>query len=229
MLKAIIVDDDLLSRKAIEKCIERTDGIEILAQFDSAVECEKQIDNYNCDVIFLDIEMSEMSGIEFMDTLKNIPQIVIISSKPDYAAEAFNYDVSDYIVKPIEYNRFLKAFSKVTTINDEVTKNNTSKDHLFFKKNNALIKVEFTDINYVEAYADYVSIHTDGQKIVVLSTMKAIEQRFPKNDFMRVHRSFIIRLDKIKSIEDSAVCISSKTIPVSRSYKSDFMNKMNIF
>ena len=229
MLKVIIIDDDELSRLALKKCVERAEFMEVSAEFSSALTALEVIDDLNCDVILLDIEMPEMTGIEFINQAKNIPQVVIVSSKDEYAAEAFNYDVTDYLVKPIEYPRFLKAALKVKSINEEITNNNINQDHLFIKKNNTYVRVEFSEIYYIEAYADYVNIHTIDQKFIVLSTMKAIEMRFPQQDFMRIHRSFIVRLDKISSIEENAINIGGKMIPVSRSYRPEFMKRMNIF
>ncbi len=229
MLQAVIIDDDELSRKAIKQCIERNGNIELMMEFNSAVDAISEINKLECDLIFLDVEMPEMDGLEFISMANNLPQIVIISSKSKYAAEAYNYDVTDYLVKPINYPRFIKSIEKVKTIQEGVTLNNPGKDHLFFKKNNAHIRVDFSEIQFIEAYADYVTVYAKDQKFVVLSTMKAVEQRFPKNEFMRIHRSYIIRLDKIKSIEENSVCFGEKTIPVSRSYKAAFMDKMNIF
>lgn len=229
MLKSIIIDDDELSRKALNQAISRCDNIECIKEYSSAKEALYDVEKLDCDLIFLDIEMPEMNGLEFIEKAQNIPQIIIISAKTDYAAEAFNYDVTDYIVKPFDYERFLKSINKALSINEEVLNNNANECHMFFKKNSTLVRVNFEDIYYIEAYADYVAIYSKDQKFVVLSTMKAIEQRFSSKDFMRIHRSYIIRLDKIETIEDNSVCINGKAIPISRSYKPEFIKSMNIF
>ena len=229
MLKSIIIDDDELSRKALKQAILRCEDIDCIKEYSSAENALTDIQNLDCDLIFLDIEMPGMNGLEFIKKAVNIPQIIIVSSKSDYAAEAFDYDVTDYLVKPFSYERFLKSINRALLINEEVLTNSINECHMFFKKNNTLIRVNFEEINYIEAYADYVTIYTKDQKFVVLSTMKAIEQRFPKKDFMRVHRSYIIRLDKIKTIEENSVCINDKAIPISRSCKSEFIKSMNIF
>lgn len=229
MLKSVVLDDDELSRALLKNLIEKTNNIELIAEYSNPKEALKELESLNCDVIFLDIEMPEMNGLEFIEKSKNIPQVVITSSKSEYASEAFNYDVTDYLVKPFTKERFDKSIERINEINETVTENNPNESYMFFKKNNSLIRVDFDEINYIEAYSDYVVIYTNSEKFVVLSTMKAIEQRFPSNDFMRVHRSFIVRLDKIKSIEDNSIFIAEKTIPVSRSCKPDFIKKMNIF
>ena len=229
MLKSVVLDDDELSRALLKNLIEKTNNIELIAEYSNPKEALKELESLNCDVIFLDIEMPEMNGLEFIEKSKNIPQVVITSSKSEYASEAFNYDVTDYLVKPFTKERFDKSIERINEINETVTENNPNESYMFFKKNNSLIRVDFDEINYIEAYSDYVVIYTNFEKFVVLSTMKAIEQRFPSNDFMRVHRSYIVRLDKIKSIEDNSICLAEKTIPVSRSCKPEFIKKMNIF
>lgn len=229
MISAVIIDDDELSRKAIQQCIQRCDSVELIKEYSSAVDAIQDIENLDCDLIFLDIEMPEMDGIEFIARTKNIPQIVVVSSKSDYAVESYNYDVSDYIVKPIDYPRFLKSINKVRTLKEEVI-STVIQDHLFLKKKNNLYeRVDYKDILYIEAYADYVSIHTINNKYTILSTMKAIEYRLPVDEFMRVHRSFIIRLDKISTIEENSISINGKQIPVSRSQRAGFMDKINLF
>ncbi len=229
MLKSIIIDDDELSRKALNHAISRCDNIECVKEYSSAKEALDDVGKLDCDLIFLDIEMPEMDGLEFIEKAVNIPQIIITSAKTEYAAEAFNYDVTDYLVKPFNYERFLKSINKALSINEEVLNNSANECHMFFKKNSTLVRVNFEDIYYIEAYADYVTIYSRDQKFVVLSTMKAIEQRFPSKDFMRIHRSYIIRLDKIETIEENSVCINGKAIPISRSCKPEFIKSMNIF
>jgi len=227
MIKAVIIDDDELARLTIKKYIERSDKTILMGEFDSAVNVlENPVD---CDLIYLDVEMPEMTGLEFIEKAKNIPHIIICSSKAEYAAEAFNYNVTDYLVKPVDYTRFLQALAKLEKIQHDIIDNNSGRDHIFLKKKNTHIRVNFEDISHVEALADYVNIFTDTDRYTMLSTMKAIEQRFPADAFLRIHRSFSVRLDKIKEIEENSVSINNKTIPVSRSHKESLMNQVNLF
>lgn len=225
-MNCLIVDDDEMSRQVIQKCAERTEFLNVVGVCESAIEAKKVVEKTLVDVIFLDIEMPEMSGIELIKNFPDIPQVVFISSKSDYAAEAFDYDVTDYIVKPVDYARFLRAAEKSKQINENIQREGA--DHVFIKKDSRLVRVDFKDIHWIEALADYVNIYTPTERHTVLSTMKAIEAKLPHNDFMRIHRSYIVRLDQIKEIEDNTVILSdSKVIPISRSKKEEFIGKMN--
>ncbi len=227
-MNCIVVDDDQLSRLAISKCVERTDFLNLVEVCSDAFEAMKVVREHDIDLIFLDIEMPEMTGMEFIQALKDIPQIILITAKKDYAAEAFNYDVTDYIVKPVNYPRFLKAVEKARLIADNVQSESPEADHIFIKKDAQLMRLELNEILFVEAFADYVNIHTETARYTVLSTMKAIQNKLPESDFIRVHRSYIVRVDKILSLEDSVISVGKQTMPVSRSYKPDLMDRLNL-
>jgi DNA-binding LytR/AlgR family response regulator len=170
--------------------------------------------------------MKGMSGLDLIRKLQHVPYVVIISSKPEYAAEAFNYDVVDYIVKPISFERFEKAILKVKKISENLKPSN--KEFFFIKQDNKMIQLLYKEITYVEALSDYVIIYCGQKRYTILSTMKAVENQLPNNDFMRVHRSFIVRLDKIKEIEENTVSVEGKLIPISRSNKDSFLKKINL-
>lgn len=224
-MNCIIVDDEEISRKVVEKCAERAGFLNIIGVCESAIEAKKLLETNTVDVIFLDIEMPEMSGLDLIRNFKEIPQIVFISSKSDYAAEAFDYDVTDYIVKPVDYARFLKAAEKAKEIHENIQRQGA--DHIFIKKESRLVRVDFKDIHWVEALADYVNIYTPKERHTVLSTMKAIEAKLPESQFMRIHRSYIVRLDQIREIEDNNVALEGKNLPISRSKKDEFLSRMN--
>ncbi|UKN00085.1 LytTR family DNA-binding domain-containing protein [Paracrocinitomix mangrovi] len=227
MIKAAILDDDPLSRKILENLINKSNHVELVAQFDNPIEALKEIGNLDCDLLFLDIEMPEMNGIEFIASAENIPQVIVVSSKKEYAADTYNYDVSDYLVKPVDPNRFEQAVSKVADISAAVSKGD-EQDHMFIKKNKGYTRINFEDINYLEALADYVQINTDSERFTVLSTMKSISSRLPASKFLRVHRSFIVSLDKIDRLDDNMIMIGDKSIPVSRSYRENLMQRLNL-
>lgn len=228
-MKCIIVDDDEFSRLVIRKCVERTDSLELLGVCSSAIEAVNFIQEHDVDLIFLDIEMPEMSGIDFIQSLTDVPLVILITSKKEYAVEAFEHDVIDYIVKPVEYPRFIKAVDKAANIHDSAHMNDGDKDHIFIKKDSRLVRLKLSDILYVEALADYVNIITEEGRFVILSTMKAMEGKLPNSEFARTHRSFIIRLDKIEAIEENVVAMGGKSIPISRSYKDNVMKRINLF
>lgn len=227
MLKVVILDDDKISREIVRSYINFTDFLTLEAEFDNPIEALNQIDSIDCDLIFLDIEMPEMSGIDFIEAAKNIPQVVIISSKADYAAESYNYDVTDYLVKPIEYSRFLKAVNRVKAISESISlKSPEDEQHIFVKTGSELVKLNFSNIYYIEAFADYVQIHTQDKRYTVLSTMKSIHTKLGEDEFLRVHRSYIVALNKIDSLSESGLKVGDKLVKVSRKYKKELKERL---
>lgn len=227
MLKVVILDDDKVSREIIRSYINFTDFLTLEAEFDNPVEALNRIESIDCDLIFLDIEMPEMSGIDFIEGAKNIPQVVIISSKTDYAAESYNYDVTDYLVKPIEYKRFLKAANRVKAISESISLDSPEDEkHIFVKTGSELVKLNFSSIHYIEAFADYVQIHTKDKRYTVLSTMKSIHSKLGEHEFLRVHRSYIVALNKIDSMRENGIMIGDKMVKVSRKYKKELKERL---
>lgn len=231
-MNCIVIDDDALSRRVIEEFITRTDFLELKNSFPNAVEAVNafQEKNEEVDLIFLDIEMPEMDGIDFLNTLKNLPQVVIVSSKEKYAIEAFDYDVTDYLLKPATYGRFYKAALKAKNIHEaRSTKEN---DEIFIKKNSALVQLKYEDILWVEALENYVIVNSYSEKFTIHFTMKSIESQLPVTQFKRVHRSYIVNVKKINRIEDNSIFIKSndgiKAIPIGKAYKERFMGDINL-
>lgn len=228
MIKAAILDDDPLSRKILENFIDKNPSIELVAQYGDPIKASEELPDVDCDLLFLDMEMPGMNGIEFIAAVSDIPQVIVVSSKKEYAADTYNYDVSDYLVKPIDPSRFDQAVHKVVEISDAVKAQANQQDHLFIKKNKGYTRINFEDILYLEALADYVQINTTTDRYTVLSTMKSISTRLPQAKFLRVHRSFIVSLDKIERLDDNMIVIKDKSIPVSRSYREGLMQHLNL-
>ncbi|MBN2348194.1 MAG: response regulator transcription factor [Bacteroidales bacterium] len=230
-MNCIIIDDDLMSRKIIEEFVSRTEQLNLINSFENAVDAINAFtEDEDIDLIFLDIEMPEMSGIDFLETLQNPPQIIIISSKDKYALDAFNYDVVDYLLKPISYSRFFKAINKA---NIRFKNKVDPKDHeIFIKKNSALVRLKYEDILWVEALENYVIFNTFTDKYTIHFTMKAIEQKLPSNRFTRVHRSYIVNTSSINVIEDNSIVIKTKegpkSLPIGKSYKDKLMGDINL-
>jgi DNA-binding LytR/AlgR family response regulator len=232
-MNCIIIDDDKLSRRVIEEFIHKTDFLTHVASYENGVDA---INAFKSDrtihLIFLDIEMPEMSGIEFLNTLKNPPQIIIVSSKERYALEAFEYDVTDYLLKPVVYGRFFKAVDKAYTRYSKEHFVPEGKNEIFIKKNSALIRLKYDEILWVEALENYVIVNTFDDKFTIHFTMKAIEKKLPTSKFTRVHRSYIVNTSSINVIEDNNIVIpvegGSKTIPIGKSYKDNLMNDLNL-
>ena len=163
-MNCLIIDDDIIARKSIQLCVERTDFLTLVGNCDSIKQALKLLSKNKIDLIFLDIEMPEISGIDFIKNFQFAGQIIIISAKKEYAAESYDFNVTDYIVKPLEYARFLKAVMKANDIQTSLTVNNTGNDDIFIKKDSRLIKLSAKNIIWVEALADYVNIHLENNE-----------------------------------------------------------------
>ncbi len=239
-MNCIIIDDDKLSRKVVREFVERTDTLNLIDSYESAVDAINALKNIdeNIELVFLDIEMPDMSGMEFMQSLDNYPQIIIISAKENYALEAFEYDVVDYLLKPVSYSRFFKAITKtIKRTNESIGFRYTpqvvnSDDEIFIKKNSTLVRLKYNDILFIEALENYVTVATFDEKYTIHFTMKAIEKKLPSIKFKRVHRSYIVNVNTIKGIEDNSVIIQlkngTKLIPIGKSYKENLMKDLNL-
>jgi DNA-binding LytR/AlgR family response regulator len=238
-MNCIIVDDDKLSRKLIEEFVQKTEGLNLKGSFSSAVDAVNALRKEEAHLIFLDIEMPEMSGMDFMRNLSYQPQIIIISSKDKYALEAFEFDVTDYILKPVTYARYFKAIDKAMSRYKDMLRRKTKnmdetgvEDEIFIKKNSSLVRIKYDDIIWIEALENYVILNSYNDKFTIHFTMKSIEKRLPVARFKRVHRSFIMNITKIVSIEDSSVIVDTAngpiTIPIGKSYKEKLMKELNV-
>lgn len=232
-MNAIIIDDDELSRRVIEEYIDRTDSLTLVGSFENGVDAINAFKSGKIiDLVFLDIEMPEMSGIEFLNTLTYQPQIIIFSSKERYALEAFEYDVTDYLLKPVHYHRFYKAVAKALKRFQKEGTSTSDKNEMFIKKNNSLVKVRYDDILWIEALENYVTLNTFDEKFTIHFTMKAIEGKLPVAKFYRVHRSYIVNRNSVNVIEDGSIVIpidkGEKKIPIGKSYRDKLMDDLNL-
>lgn len=232
-LNCIIVDDDELSQLTLRKCVEQVKFLNLVAVCNDALEATEVLANNNIDLVFLDIEMPNMSGIDLVKNF-DVPQIIFVTSKAEFAPEAFDLDVTDFIIKPVELPRFLKACDRALQ-NAQGKEGSTGgvieggSGYVFVKHDSRYIKIRMEEIHYVEALADYVNIYLENSRHTILSTMKAIEAKLPEREFVRVHRSYIVRIDKIVEIEDNTIILQgNKLIPVSRSYKENLMNHLRM-
>ena len=232
-MNCIIVDDDSFVRKITEEFVKKTDSLTLLHSLSSAVDAINVLNsNANIDLIFLDIEMPEMTGIDFLNALTTLPQVIIISSKDKYAIHAFEYDVTDYLLKPFAYSRFYKAVSKALE-RQEKSRMHTKGDVIFIKHRSSLVRMKYDDILWVEAMENYVVINTFNEKYTIHFTMRSIEDKLPMKRFMRIHRSFIVNLASISTIEDNAdqIVTSEKaknSIPIGKSYKDGLLKALNV-
>lgn len=232
-MNCIIIDDEEMARKIIENYVNRIDFLNISHSYSSAVEA---INHFNSDeqidLVFLDIEMPEMSGYDFLNTLSYPVHVIIISSKEKYALEAFEYNVIDYLLKPVQYSRFYKAAEKSYHRFIENREIKEGLDAIFIKQESKLVRVRYDEIIWIEALENYVVISTVHDKYVIHFTMKAIESKLPDNKFSRVHRSYIVNRDKIKEIADNSLLMDVEnknvSIPIGKSYRDKLMSDINL-
>lgn len=225
-MNCVIVDDDILSRKALEFCIETTDYLTLVGAYSNAIEARIGIEKSSVDLIFLDVEMPEMTGIDFLRNFRNIPQVILVTAKEDYAFEGFKYDVTGYLIKPLDKKVFLKATKKALDIHTNIVNKKPEEAHVFVKVNNVLTKVYLHEINWIEALGDYIRIHTDAEKHIVLSTMKSFQEKLPEDGFMRIHKSYIANLSKVQKMVGNTLVFNKGEVPVSRTYKEAVVKRL---
>ena len=228
MMNAIIIDDDDLSGKLMEKFVLQTGFINLLRTFTDAVSALSFLSSTKIDLILLDLEMPGMNGIEFMDALKNgEQQIVVVTSHKEFALESYDYNVAGYLVKPVIYSKFFKTVSTVLKNTKRQLENED--DIVFVKKDSQIIQIRKSEILFVEALGDYAVLNTAKEKFVVHSTLKSIVEKLPVQDYIRVHRSFIVRINKIEKIEDSLIFCKDKKIPIGKSYHEEVFRRLKMF
>jgi DNA-binding LytR/AlgR family response regulator len=228
-MKAIIIDDNDIALLATQQCVAKAEKIQLLGSFNNALQALSFLASNPVDLIFLDIEMPELNGIEFIKAMKQPhPMIVLTTSHPQFALEAYENNVLDYLVKPIALPRFLNAVAKAQALFENHNIDKVENDIIFIKKGNVIVKVNKSDVLWIEGLGDYVTLNTEKEKFIVHSTMHNIEQKFASSEFMRVHRSFIIRIDKINNIEDNCISYFDKFIPIGKTYKDSVYKRLNL-
>ncbi len=240
-MNCIAVDDEQLALKKIQRFAEKIDYLNLLGTFDNALSTFSFLRENKIDLIFLDIQMDEFTGIQLLETIKDPPYVILTTAYNEYALKAYELDVVDYLLKPIPFDRFVKAVEKVYArfLKDQnlrqVTQTapvqnlspNDQSDYTFIKSGNKTVKVYFNKILYIEGQRDYLQIHTEDSKIMTLLNFKKMQELLDPQKFVRVHKSYIIALDKIDYIENNAIKIRNKLIPVSSTYKVAFFNLLN--
>lgn len=234
-MNCIIIDDEETARAIIGHLGENNPKIKIQESFHSAINAIKYLNQYTVDLVFLDFHMPIFTGLDFIKTIKNPPQIIMTTSDKSFALEAFEYDcIVDYFMKPITQERFDKGVEKAISVyqNDIVTFDNPvpdeSIDDLYVNIDRRLVKIDIPSIDSVEAKGDYILLKTADKNYTVHSTLKKIEDKLPQDVFFKVHRSYIINTKKIIDIEDNSVLIDKDVIPVSRSNRPELMRRLNL-
>ncbi len=220
-ITCIIVEDEPLAMKRTKSYVQKTPILELLGSFENALEALEFLNNNKIDLIFLDIQMDELTGIEFLESIQVDSKVIFTTAYEEYALKSYELNVLDYLLKPYTYPRFLKAVNKLKKGN-EVT------DYTFIKSGYQLEKVYFNDILYIEGMGDYRGIHTTDKKILTLQTFSDLQQILPSSIFKRVHKSYMVSINKIDSIQRNVVVIGKERIPISITYKDDFYRFINI-
>jgi DNA-binding LytR/AlgR family response regulator len=233
MIKTVAIDDEPLALKLVSGYIEKTPFLELVGIFDNPISAMEFIYGNAVDLLFLDIQMPDLTGTEFVRTLSNGPKIVFTTAFEKYAMEGFRLEAVDYLLKPFGYEEFLKAAKKAQKLihleEKAPTQVEASNEFLFLKSDYKIRRINFNDILYIEGLKDYVKVFTvnDPKPILSLNTMKALETKLPESKFMRVHRSFIVNLNRVQTIDRFRIVFGNVYIPVSDQYKDKFQDFIN--
>ncbi len=230
MIKTIIVEDELMARKSLENLCKKIKELDLIGSFENAEDSLKKIQEESIELILLDIEMPGMSGLELMEKIPYLPQVIFTTGNKEYAYEAYEYDITDFLKKPISVERFEKAIQKVLDINARrnAIASSSAAHELYIKSEGRYIRLDYNDIMYFENVGDYIKAITTHGNYVFHDTMKGLDQKIRNPRFLKVHRSYIVNMGMIKDIEDNTIVIEKKVIPVSRAYKSILLNSINL-
>ena len=231
-IKCIIVDDEPMARDVIRRYIEKIPTLKMLGEFGNAIDATIFLQEQPVDMIFLDIKMPQLSGTEFVRSLRNVPKIIFTTAHKEYAHEGFELDVTDYLLKPIRFDRFLKAVNKAFpqkqqeiethgTIATEEAKPATS--FIYLRVDRKMIKVLLADILYIESDKDYVKIFIENRFIITRQTIASVEAMLSESQFIRIHRSYIVSLSKLKSFTAESVEVGNKELPIGKLYRNNFL------
>ena len=227
MINCLIVDDEPIAREGMKEYINQVDYLYLVAECKSAAEAAGLLHKKKIDLVFLDIQMPNLTGIEFMKALAEPPLIIFTTAYPQYALEGFELDVIDYLLKPISLARFLKSVEKAQSyLKAKDNSLNFTNEFFFIKCNGKIEKIFIADVIYIEAMANYVIIHTQQKKYITYITFSGICKRLPDNLFMRIHKSYMVAVSAIKTIDGDEIITSTVSLPLSKSYKEQVMNKI---
>jgi DNA-binding LytR/AlgR family response regulator len=228
MLNCMVIDDEHLAIQLLENHISKVPFLQLTSTFNNPLDAVGSIGSNPVDLIFLDIQMPQLTGVQFMKLLQNRAQVIITSAYQEYAIEGFEHNVVDYLLKPISFERFFKAVEKAHNLKnpsqklEKVPEPPATGGYIFIKVETKMIRVELDDILFIEGLKNYVSIQTKTKKIITLQVMKQLEESLPSNRFLRVHKSYIVALDKINSVERQEIYIGDRIIPIGITYQDGF-------
>lgn len=230
-ISCIIIDDEPLARKGLREYIADVDFLQLKGEFENPLKATEMISAGNVQLLFLDIQMPKITGIDFFKTLKPAPPVIFTTAYPQYALDGFNLNALDYLVKPVSFERFLQGALKAKEYYELRMKNShvpaeAQQDYFFIKADSKLVKLFYRDILLVEAVQNYVNIYTTEKKYITYLTFKSVEEYLPADDFIKVHKSYIVPKQKVESIEGNDIKIGTHHVPISRNLKEEVMEKL---
>ncbi len=225
MIKCAITDDEPFARKGLANYIQKIEFLEMAGQFENAIQLNEAITENHIDLVFLDINMPLLSGVDFLRMTKNLPRVIFTTAYPEYAIESFELDVLDYLLKPISFQRFFKSALKAKEY-FELLGQSSAKEYMFVKVNKRLEKIHFEDILFLESQQNYVLIYTNENKLMVHSTLKSLLESLPNDDFIQTHKSFVVAKAHIRAIEGNRILIKEFKIPISKYQKQAVLKEI---
>ncbi len=231
IINCIIIDDEPLARQGLKEYIRDTEFLYLAGEFEYPLKAMSILGGQGTDLVFLDIEMPKLNGLEFTRSLQHPPLVIFTTAYPQYAVDGFDVNAVDYLVKPFSFNRFLKAAMKAKTLLEGKLKipgvsSPPVQDYFFIKADGKLLKITFNDIIFVEALQNYVAIYTAAKKIITYLTLKNVEEQLPAGQFLKIHKSYIVAVQKVECIEGNEIKIGSHTLPVSRTLREEVVQKI---
>jgi len=232
VINCIIVDDEPVARDILKSHLQKVDAVNVVATCKNAIEAFNEISSNQINLIFLDINMPEISGLSFAKSINKNIKVIFTTAYREYAIEGFDIQAVDYLLKPISFERLLQSVNKYLGENSSESIENTveiiqeKSDFIFVRSDRKMIKINFSDINYVESFSDYIKIYVADKTIVTRETITNIEAKLPQKDFLRIHRSYIVSISKIESFTNEFIEVKKKAIPISRSYKKDVLVRL---
>ncbi len=228
MYRCIVIDDEPLALNVLADYIRQTDGLQLVDITTSPIKGLQRIQNNEANLVFLDIQMPELTGIQVMKIIDQRCKVILTTAYPEFALEGYEYNVTDYLLKPVSFERFTKAIQKLPAVLTTETIKAPQQDYFFVKSEYKLLRIDFSQVLYLEALRDYVAIHTsDGNKILTLQSMSSFEKELPAHLFARIHKSYVVSISKISFIEKNRVVIGDQFLPVGETYKTAFLQKIN--
>lgn len=229
IINCIVIDDEPLARRGLKEYIVDVDFLNLAAEFDNPLQATELISNGQAQLLFLDIQMPKITGLDFFRSLQHPPPVIFTTAYPQYALEGFEVNALDYLVKPVSFDRFLRAALKAKEyyeVRDKNVADAATSEYFFIKADNKLVRILFDEVLFVEALQNYVTIHTTGKKYMTYLTFKSVEDYLPADKFIKVHKSYIISASRVDSIEGNEIRIGQHHIPISRNQKDEVMEKL---